>query len=197
MISWVIYGNSVAVIANVSPVPMAYIKGLCTCLGLGSLVALPFIATLLDVRKKRHSARPIQDPAQFPSIFTWGKSSTVGKVLAMSIVLLMIGGLWLGIPQRPAHEALWHNQELPTNTSELNDFYKAVPDEENIALEYTRLVDLRAQKQIEFHEKLSRESLEKQDKKSNKKIHYDHMAIYENVMIAGSGDEFKRNEPIT
>jgi hypothetical protein len=127
-----------------------YSTGLLTILALGSMIPLAFVGTLLDIQKKRHSAEPVQStlpilkPVQL-------KYMTRGQKVLLTVCLISIPvALWLGWPSRPAYESVWRDHGFPVTLQELNDSYPAVPDEENVALEYLAAFDLREQRADAF-----------------------------------------------
>ncbi|MCH8204934.1 MAG: hypothetical protein IID09_07195, partial [Candidatus Hydrogenedentes bacterium] len=113
---------------------------LITSLAYGSLVVLPYAAILLDLRRRRHGASRGQDPIQHKG--ARGGLSPNAKVamraLAAATVLFMI---WLAWPARPAYEALWRSNGNPATLAELNAWYKEVPDDENVALNYSSIAE--------------------------------------------------------
>src|SRR5437762_12479417 len=64
----------------------------------------------------------------------------------LSVIFLLVGfGLWNALgPQHDARLEAIRSHGYPVTLTELQDWYKAVPDAENAALVYTRTFGLRA-----------------------------------------------------
>ncbi len=118
-----------------------YTTGLITCLAWGALIPLPYVGTALDVRRRRHGKAAPQDPVQHitadTSLFN-GNARTVGRGLVATLVVFLV---WLAWPARPAYEAYWRAHGYPVTLQELNNWYPEVPDSENRALAYLKVVD--------------------------------------------------------
>jgi hypothetical protein len=160
-----------------------HLYALGTSFGIASLVAFPFISTLIDIRKKRHSASPHQNSTNNTTSFTWSSASTQGKILATGFTSTIIAGLWVAWPSSPSYKALWRSQGHPTNLTELNDWYKA--DGPNHASEYIKIMSIAHDKDNEFQVTFD-------ERPTQYLNNFDISDFYEHVLIMGG--EIKYNE---
>lgn len=144
MTAYLIHGQAALAMASIAPNPLWYMTGVWMCLAIASLLPLPFLATLLDLHRRRHSKTPTLTPHSQSRVMSPKRLS-----LAVAAVLVV---LWLGYPKRPAYEVAYRAQGLPATLEDLNNYYAAVPDDENIALEYLRLIEIQQEKQKEYEE---------------------------------------------
>ncbi|MFP6584650.1 MAG: hypothetical protein VCD00_19105 [Candidatus Hydrogenedentota bacterium] len=139
--AWLIHGQAAISMAGVAPAPKWYLAGLWTCIAVASLVPLPFLATTLDLHRRRHgTTTKLHQP-------TTALSPMPRQVAALMAIALFT--LWLGWPARPAYEATYRAKDMPTNLDDLNEHYAEVPEEENLASAFLRLIQLQQQKEQE------------------------------------------------
>jgi hypothetical protein len=199
LLSWVLLGFFIASIPGPIPPLSWYVPGVYTCMGLGALAPLPFFATLFDVHKKRHSALPKQAPRSVSVLPTWKAMTTREKRGAVVGIGIVAFALWLGFPHRPAYEALWRSHGYPVTLEELDAWYPAVPDKENVALKYLAVQRIRAKKASAFHNVLverRRRILDTADGLTSAVIQaYEDYGPYAKILVVGGGN-VPRGEPI-
>ncbi len=132
----------------------AHFRLLVTSLSLSSFATLPFLAFVLDIRKKRHSATPVQFPKHYIPVFRWREAS--GQARSSMVVGAVVGlsFLWLSVPSTPSYVHYKTEQGLPSNLDELNAWYTSVPDEQNIALLYKEQMGLLGSKSAQYDQRI-------------------------------------------
>jgi len=111
--------------------PLWYLAMIGVSISSGSLVTVPYLVTVLDVHKKRHSAMPRQNRNT-----RWKPESRKERSLAIVVLILVLGGIWLALPIRPAYLQNWKEAGLPTSMQEIIDRVPAVDEEKNLAPQY-------------------------------------------------------------
>lgn len=141
LLTWMIHGQAATSLSDTAPSWYWYFSGITISMSVASLAAIPFVATVLDMHKRRHSAMPNSSERIRSSRFRWSETSAPTKRLLIAGSVVMIAGIWLGWPSRPKYESTFRAQGFPATIEELNQFYTAVPDDENIALEYLEIFE--------------------------------------------------------
>lgn len=128
----------------------AYLSVFIIAPGWATLVVLPYVAVLLDVDWRRHSAKPPQDASQHErasSVLVTGKARVLAGIGA-GLAVIMI--LWLCWPSVSAGKVLWRSRGYPVTVADLDAWHPAVSSQENLALKYTAAAHDRNYRAEEF-----------------------------------------------
>ncbi|MCC6486356.1 MAG: hypothetical protein IT364_02560 [Candidatus Hydrogenedentes bacterium] len=150
--TWVLFHAVLVATPAMGTQTLWHITSFITCLGWAVLIPLPYVSAALDVRRRRHAAAPVQDPAQHvaanATLFT-GSTRTAARIAIACAVLFF---LWLAWPSKPAYEDFLRAKGYPATPEEVDEWYPAVPEAENRALAYLGIADKQADAQKAFFE---------------------------------------------
>ncbi|GMV99617.1 MAG: hypothetical protein AMXMBFR84_07560 [Candidatus Hydrogenedentota bacterium] len=94
-----------------------YLTAIVTCVGVASLVPLPYFAFVQDIHHRRHSGRPDQGADQHKSLM--GNITPWRNRLAWSALAVFC--VWLGWPGTPGYVSYLHGKGYPASFGELEN----------------------------------------------------------------------------
>jgi hypothetical protein len=188
---WGVLGCLIAVRSVVSlntmGVPMIWQASMVfVSLGLASSIPLPFLATILDVHKKRHSASPRQDSTVIEKPMTWNTLSHAQKVRASLLGAAIAFAVFMAWPSRPAYQKLRAETGRVSSVAELDAFANTIPEDENAALKYRQIAQAATDLAVAFFNDYNKKTGHGREMWNDD---------FENTLVFGAAD-IKRAKPI-